>query len=72
MVSFLETRETISNSFSSLIQLEDCSGLRINQAKSLCHRIDTVQNVKLLKNQSMLWGSTSLESICREKNNWTY
>ena len=67
MVSFLETRETINNLFSSLIQLKDCSGLRINQAKSLCPRIDTVQNLKLLKNRSMPWGSTFLESTCRQK-----
>ena len=67
MVSFLETRETIGNLFSSLIQLKDCSGLRINQAKSLCPRIDTVQNLKLLKNRPMPWGSTSLESTCRQE-----
>ena len=63
MVSFLETRESVSNLFSSLIQLKDCWGLRINQAKSLYRRKDIVQNLKLLKNRSLFhkYGDSSTQ-----------
>ena len=71
MVCFLETRETISNLFSSLMQLKDSSGLRINQAKSLCPRKDTVQNLKLLKNRSMPWGLLLLHRLAAKKHNLT-